>query len=193
MLHLAQVKNNESVGGVKLQLLARQQSENFWEVINPEKHVPLANTGSLKTGFLVLVELSDNHEVLSIQHAKDWMLNFVQQYLTIGVTPAFLQEEVERTQRWRQDLTLQSQDLTRRHLEVEARLEQIQALEADSARKSQQVEATAMQLKAREEHLNTREEQLKAREEHLDTREEQLRAREEHLNTREEELEQTKQ
>jgi hypothetical protein len=193
MLHLAQVKNNESVGGVKLQLLARQHSENFWEVINPEKHVPLANTDSLKTGFLVLVELSDNHEVLSIQHAKDWMLNFVQQYLTIGVTPAFLQEEVERTQRWRQDLTLQSQDLTRRHLEVEARLEQIQALEADSARKSQQVEATAMQLKAREEQLKAREEHLNTREEHLSTREEQLRAREEHLNTREQELEQTKQ
>ena len=167
MLHLAEVKNNESVGGVKLQLLARQQSDNFWAVINPEKYVSLANTDSLKAGVFVLVELSDNHEVLNIQDVKDWMLDFVQQYLTTGITPNFLQEEVERAQKWRQDLTLQSQDLTRRHLEVEARLEQIQSLEVDSTRRMQQVEVTTMQLRAKEEELRTREEELRAREEEL--------------------------
>ena len=153
MLHLAQVQKNESVGGVELRLLARQQSENSWTVINPED-VSLPNTHSLNEGLLVLVELSENQEVLSIQHANDWVLDLVQQYLSVGVTPTFLQEEAERTEQWRQDLTLQSQDLTRRHLEMEARREQIQTLEEDLKREKQQLEALAAQLKNKSDSEN---------------------------------------
>jgi len=40
-----------------------------------------------------------------------------------------LQQEVERAEQWRQSLTIQNQDLARRSLELEARREQIQALE----------------------------------------------------------------
>src|SRR4028118_286508 len=162
MLHLAQVQNNESVGGVELQLLARQQSENSWAVINkinPES-IPLPKTDPLSVGLLVLVELSDTQEVLSIQHATDWVFDFVQKYLTTGVTPTFLQEEAERTEQWRQDLTLQSQDLTRRHLEMEARREQIQTLEKDLKREKQELEVMAAQLKTKEEELKREKQQL---------------------------------
>lgn len=146
MLHLAQVQNNESEGRVELSVLARQQSENTWSVINPE-NVSLPLTNSLQAGLLVLVELSDNQEVLSVQDAKDWVLDLVQKYLTTGISPAFLKEEAERTEQWRQDLTLQSQDLTRRHLEMEARREQIQTLEEELKREKQQLEEKAAQLK----------------------------------------------
>jgi hypothetical protein len=139
MLHLAQVQNNQTEGGVELRLLARQQSENSWALINSE-NIPLTNTNFLNEGWLVLVELSDEREVLNIQDAKDWVLDLVQKYLTIGVSPTFLREEAERTEQWRQDLTLQSQDLTRRHLEMEARREQIQTLEEDLKREKQQLE-----------------------------------------------------
>src|SRR4028119_2019004 len=149
MLHLAQVQNNESVGGVELQLLARQQSENSWAVINqinPES-IPLPKTDPLSVGLLVLVELSDTQEVLSIQHATDWVFDFVQKYLTTGVTPTFLQEEAERTEQWRQDLTLQSQDLTRRNLELEARREQLQTLEEELKQEKQQLQVLEEELK----------------------------------------------
>jgi hypothetical protein len=146
MLHLAQVQNNEGVGGLELKLLARQQSENSWAVINPE-NILLTNSDSWNEGALVLVDLSDNQQVLSILNAKDWVLNLVQQYLTTGVSPAFLEEEALRAEQWRQDLTIQSQDLTRRNLEMEARREQIQTLEEDLKRKEQQLEAMAAQLK----------------------------------------------
>ena len=53
----------------------------------------------------------------------------LQTYLSNGITPAFLHQEVERAEKWRQTLSLQSQDLARRSLELEARREQIQALE----------------------------------------------------------------
>lgn len=153
MLHLAQVQNNDSVGGVELQLLARLQSEHSWAVIKPEKKVPLTNTESLQQGWLVLVDLSENQEVLHIQHAKDWVLDFVQKYLTIGVTPGVLNEEVERSEQWRQDLTVQSQDLTRRNLEVEARREQIQTLEEELKREKQQLEREKQQMELMAEEL----------------------------------------
>lgn len=133
MLHLAQVQNKENGGGVELRLLARQHSGNSWAVINPD-NVPYTNGNSLQEGVLVLIELSDQREVLSVQNAKDWVLDLVQQYLTIGVSPNFLKEEAERAEQWRQKLTLDSQDLTRRHLEMEARREQIQTLEEDLKR-----------------------------------------------------------
>jgi len=57
------------------------------------------------------------------------VLKLVQTYLTSGMTVEFLQQEAERAEKWRQNLTLQNQELARRSLELEARREQIQALE----------------------------------------------------------------
>jgi septal ring factor EnvC (AmiA/AmiB activator) len=160
MLHLAQVQNNESVGGVELQLLACQQIENSWTVLNGES-VSLANTSSLPEGLLVLVELSENKEVLSIQHPKDWVLDLVQKYLTgEAASSTFLEEEVERAEKWRQELTLQSQDLTRRNLELEANREKIQTLEEDLNRENQQLEAMATQLKIKEDELKLERQRL---------------------------------
>lgn len=168
MLHLAQVQNNKSVGGVELQLLACQQIENSWTVLHPET-VLFANTNPLQEGLLVLVELSDNKEVLSLQHAKDWVLDLVQKYLTGGAaSTTFVEEEAERAEKWRQELTLQSQDLTRRNLEMEARREQIQTLEEDLEPQRQRLEEMAAQLKLKEEELKIKEEELKLERQQLE-------------------------
>jgi hypothetical protein len=160
MLHLAQVKNNKSVGGMELKLLARQHSENLWALIQSEKHIPFPNTDALSDGLLVLVELSNNYEIVDVKPATDWMLDVVQQYLTIGVSPAFLEEEAERREQWRQDLTLQSQDLTRQRAEMEARREQIQTLEEDLRRENQRLEEIAAKLKTKEEDWKQEKQQL---------------------------------
>ena len=167
MLHLAQVQKNKSVDGLELRLLARQHSENTWALINPE-NVSCTNTDSFNEGMLVLVELSDKQELISIQNAKDWVLDFVHKYLVTGVSPTFLQEEAERIEQWRQDLTLQNQDLTRRHLEMEARREQIQTLEEELKRDKQQLEEKAAQLEARREQIQTLEEELKREKQQLE-------------------------
>jgi hypothetical protein len=160
MLHLAQVQNNESVGGVELRLLACQQSENSWTVINPET-VQLANTNELQEGLLVLVELSNNKEVLSIQHAKDWVLDLVEKSRSGGTAnTTFLEEEVERAEKWRQELTLQSQDLTRRNLEMEARREQIQTLQEDLEPERQRLDEMVLQLKIKEDELEQEKQEL---------------------------------
>ncbi len=206
MLHLAQVQNNENVGGVRLRLLARQQSDNCWAVINPES-VILTNTNSLNESYLVLVELSENQEVLSIQPAKDWVLDFIRDYLTLGITPSFLIGEQKRAEEWRQDLTLQSQDLTRQRAEMEARRDTIQALEAQLGPQQrqlmQQIEEMREQLRVKDEELERANQQLtemahireklRIKDEQLQEVNQQLQEMTEKLNSQETQLKELKQ
>jgi DNA-binding transcriptional MerR regulator len=135
MLHLAQVQNQGMSGEVGLRLLARQDAEYMWELMTEEVIIPTeaipdaSNAHLLSEGLLTLVELSQIGEILSLQDATNWVLELMQIYLTSGITPAFLQQEAERAEKWRQTLTLQNQELARRLLELEARREQIEALE----------------------------------------------------------------
>jgi hypothetical protein len=149
MLHLAQVQKKGYLGKVGLHLLATQKSENIWDV-NVEEEVVLASeANSYSENSLVLVELSSSQQVLSIQDAKDWVIDLVQKFLINGITPAFLQQETERAEQWRQSLTLQSQELDRRALELEARREQIQSLEEDLKREKKQFEVLSQQLEVK--------------------------------------------
>lgn len=144
MLHLAQVQKQELSGKLALRLLAFQEAEHTWVVIADKNVIPSAEVmllgaraKALREGLLVLVEISPTGEIESIQNAASWVLELVQTYLTTGITPSFLQEEAERTEQWRQTLTLQNQELSRRSLEVEARREQIQALEESIKREKE--------------------------------------------------------
>ncbi len=128
MLYLAQVQKQKS-GQVELRLLAHQQTTYKWEVDEQGKLISVAEAIAFPEGLLVLIELSPKGEMLSLQDATTWVLDLVKTYLTSGVTPEFLKAETERSEQWRQSLALQNQDLSRRSLEVEARREQIQALE----------------------------------------------------------------
>ena len=129
MLYLAQVQKQKLSGQVELRLLAHQQTTYKWEVDEQGKLISVAEAIAFPEGLLVLIELSPKGEMLSLQDATNWVLDLVKTYLTSGVTPEFLKAETERSEQWRQSLTLQNQDLSRRSLEVEARREQIQALE----------------------------------------------------------------
>lgn len=144
MLHLAQVQKQELSGKLILRLLAFQEAEYTWVIIADENVIPPAevmllgkSAKGLSEGLLVLVELSPTGEIQSIKNATSWVLELVQIYLTSGITPAFLQQETERAEQWRQNLTLQNQELSRRSLEVEARREQIQALEESLKREKE--------------------------------------------------------
>jgi hypothetical protein len=145
MLYLAQVQKKGFLGKAGLQLLARQKSENAWTIVTDEEPVLSAEAGSFSEGLLVLVELTNTRQILSIKEAKDWVLDILQKFLITGITPAFLQQETERAEQWRQSLTLQSQELDRRALELEARREQIQDLEENLKREKKLVETMTAQ------------------------------------------------
>ncbi|WP_449417585.1 hypothetical protein [Phormidium nigroviride] len=155
MLHLAQVEKERTLGQIALRLLACQQPDNTWAIL-VEKNVFLTTDTILNSSFnhtfnegvLVLVEITDRQEILSIQEATNWVLKLVEQYLTKGITLDFLQQECEKAEQCRQILTLQSQELSRRAIEIEARREQIQTLEEKLHREKQLLEMMAAKLKA---------------------------------------------
>jgi hypothetical protein len=129
MLYLAQVHKNEFLDQHQLRLLARQEGENFWALIPEEAFILLGKGNTMSENLLVIVQLSPTGDIDRIEDATNWVLYLVQTYLTTGMTPDFLRQEADRAEQWRQNLTLQNQDLARRSLELEARREQIQALE----------------------------------------------------------------
>jgi len=130
MLHFAQVQKEATTGETKLRLLARQESEYTWALIEEAEVIPAAETDVWSNGLLVLVELSPTRQVLSIKEATDWVLNLIKIYLASEITLDFLQQEKVKVEEGLQTLTLEKLDLSRRLLEVEARREEIQELEA---------------------------------------------------------------
>ncbi|MGI0484783.1 hypothetical protein ACN4EK_05040 [Pantanalinema rosaneae CENA516] len=149
MLHLAQVQIAEKSGKAGVRLLAFQRSDYAWMTIQDEEFLPTEAASSWSNGLLVLVKLSASREVLEIRDAKAWVLDIVQSFLVSGVTPDFLREETERAEQWRRSLTLQSQELDRRALELEARREQIQQLEETLKREKKQLEQMAAEYKTK--------------------------------------------
>ncbi|MEG4114902.1 MULTISPECIES: hypothetical protein [unclassified Microcoleus] len=157
MLYLAQVQNQEILGEISLQLLACQNAEDTWAMLFEETILTLppdfaqtpinSATNVLNEGMLVLADIGENNQVLNIQAATNWVLQLVEKYLTTGFTPDFLQQEAQKAEDWRQSLTLQSQELSRRLIEVEARREQIQNLEAKLQQEKQLLESSIAQLK----------------------------------------------
>jgi len=150
MLHLAQVKQKDSAGQVMIQLLAQQKAEYAWAVLDEDNQIwlDLEHQNQYHEGALILVELSPTKQVHEIHDAAHWVVEMVEQFLTFGITPALLQEEVQRAEQWRQSLTLQSQELGRRALEVEARRDQIQELEENLKQEKQAIDTITAQLKA---------------------------------------------
>jgi GNAT superfamily N-acetyltransferase len=147
MLHLAQVKKKDLEGKAMLQLLARQKAEQAWTMVTDENGAVIwVDALDYGEGALVLVDLSPTQQVQQIEDATCWVLDMVKHYLSTGITPELLQEEVQRAEQWRQSLTLQSQELGRRALEMEARRDQLQELEENLKREKQKLELLDHQL-----------------------------------------------
>ena len=129
MRYLAKVHIKSGPGVHQLQLLAANVAESVWEPITPCRVISTYKDIPFNEQVLVLVELVDEETVIAVQDATDWVMGFVSEYLTQGLTPTGLKEEVERAEQWRQSLTLQSQEVRRRALETAARRDEIQNLE----------------------------------------------------------------
>jgi predicted ATP-grasp superfamily ATP-dependent carboligase len=156
MLYLAQVQNQTILGEFALQLLACQNADHTWTILAEEsvltlptdfaKNLNNSATNALNEGVLVLADIRENGKVLDVRSATNWVIELVNKYLTTGITPEFLQGEAQKAEEWRQSLTLENQALSRRFIEVEARREQIQNLEAKLQQEKQVLENTIAQL-----------------------------------------------
>lgn len=149
MWHLAQVKKKDPGGKAQLQLLAQQKAEYAWTVLTEETDLCLEiDSREYLEGSLLLVEVTASRQIQKVEDATPWVLGMVEQYLVLGVTPTVLQEEVQRAEQWRQSLTLKSQELQRRALEMEARREQIQELEENLKQEKEKLELLTAQYQA---------------------------------------------
>ena len=128
MQYLAKVHSKYSPGTTQLQLLALNSSAHVWELVTPQNIVSTAYDIPFNEQVLVLVDIeSDN--VVGVKDATEWVTDFIAEYLSLGLTPRGLEDELERAEQWRQSLTLQSQEVRRRALETAARRDEIQNLE----------------------------------------------------------------
>ncbi len=129
MLYLAQVQKNPNSGESELYLLAYQQENQQWSVLTPEK-LPYPENDLYLPGNLVLIDLGENQQILTIQNAKDWVIELVKKYLSHPpLTSEWIEKEIARIEQGRQEITAKSLDLTRRQLELETQREQVQELE----------------------------------------------------------------
>ena len=150
MLYLAQVCHVETSDKSNIRLFAVKTSQESWAILPNPKNLILStaeNYAVLNEGLLVLVEISSSGEIVSIKEATNWVLELIQTYLTKGITPDFLQKELEKVEEWRQALTLQNQELSRRLIEVETRREQIQHLEETLKREKRLLRMVAEKLR----------------------------------------------
>lgn len=150
MQYLAKVQKKAFLGGAELALLAVRTSEATWERVATERLVETTGVLSFQEGHLVLVELDSLNQISAIEDATPWVLNLVDQYLSYGVTPEALEQEIERAERWRQSLTLKSQEVERRALETAARRDEIQELERHLKREREELEQRWELLKQQE-------------------------------------------
>jgi ABC-type uncharacterized transport system permease subunit len=140
MQYLAKVQKKAFLGGAELQLLAEQTSESTWTLLAAERMVETTRLLAFQEGNLVLVEIDSLNQITSVQDATAWVLGLVEHYLTYGVTPEALEQEIERAERWRQSLTLKSQEVDRRALETAARRDEIQELERSLKQEREELE-----------------------------------------------------
>lgn len=142
MRYLAQVLPIDSASAPGFMLLAFEESDECWRLLdaNPSAVISNVQASAQLPGNWVLLDMTETREIILVQDAKPWILHWVKTYLTPGITPEFLKQEADRAEMWRQSLTLKNQEVDRRALELEARREQIQALEADLKREKQQLE-----------------------------------------------------
>jgi hypothetical protein len=148
MLHLVQVVKKGLLGKSVVRLLARERTDESWTLVQDGETLEI-EVGNYGEGVLLVLDLNAKKQVVNLSDARDWVLKLVTQYLGQGITPDFLKREADRAEQWRQSLTLQSQDLARRTVELETRREQIQALEEKLKREKRLLQSMATQLKTR--------------------------------------------
>ena len=130
MRYLAKVERASFLGNAVLQLLARQVDDYLWERLPQEKSVETSIALGVGDGAIILVDMDpDADKILAVEYVVPWLITVVEQFLSQGVTPEFLNQEAERAEQWRQSLTLESQEVERRALETAARRDEIQELE----------------------------------------------------------------
>ncbi len=158
MLYLAEVKKQTKgfISGYKieLKLLACQHKDQTWSAIVGNDILTYDETNSRGEGALLLVNLSDNRQLQGNPELAG--AEMVRQLQKISRLMERNKEDQEKIDQWKQSLTYQSEILNRQKMEMEARIEQIERIEAEFdylEGKRQELENLKQQLQEQQRHL----------------------------------------
>lgn len=158
MLYLAEVKKQTRgfISGYKteLKLLACQHKDQTWSAIAGNDILTYDETNSIGEGALLLVNLSDNRQLQGNPELAG--AEMVRQLQKISRLIERNKEDQEKIDQWKQSLTYQSEILNRQKMEMEARIEQIERIEAEFdylEGKRQELENLKQQLQEQQRHL----------------------------------------
>lgn len=115
MLHLAQVKAASPDAGICLTLLAQENSPGEW-ITQPEEDISLPwqeQFQALNVGMLVVGQRQGDCSFSEVEDATPWILKCLTQSVSL--------QEMAKIEQWRQELTLKSQELSMKVLELESR------------------------------------------------------------------------
>jgi len=158
VLYLAEVKKQTKgfIGGYKteLKLLACQHKDQTWSAIAGNDILTYDETNSIGEGALLLVNLSDNRQLQGNPELAG--AEMVRQLQKISRLMERNKEDQEKIDQWKQSLTYQSEILNRQKMEMEARIDQIERIEAEFdylEGKRQELENLKQQLIEQQRHL----------------------------------------
>jgi chromosome segregation ATPase len=171
VLYLAEVQKQKGglLGGgskTELKLLACQRSDQNWNSVS-EETIAADEASKLNDGALVLVELSPNRQVQRVQEAGRPLVNILQNFSRQTEKFKLKEDEIDQ---WKQSLMFQVQELNRREMEMESRLEQLQELENDVQRletQKQEVETSRQEIEQLRAEFERNRQDLEGAWEHL--------------------------
>lgn len=171
MLYLAEVQKQKGgllSGGPKteLKLLACQRTDQNWSTVS-EEAISAEDASRLNDGALVLVELNPNRQVQRIQEAGRPLVNILQNFSRQLEKFKLKEDEIDQ---WKESLTFQAQEMNRREMDMEARLEQLQQMEEEFQRlesEKQEVETTRELVSQLQTELERKRQELEGAWEHL--------------------------
>ncbi|MCM1985188.1 pilus motility taxis protein HmpF [Lyngbya confervoides BDU141951] len=119
----------------ELKLLARQQSDQNWKALPGDELIATDAASDYGAGVLVLVELGKNNQIQGVQDATRQLINILMNFSKMKEKFGAQEEEIEG---WKQSLIYQSQELTRREVDIESRAEELEQWESESQKIQEQ-------------------------------------------------------
>ncbi|MEH2083003.1 MAG: pilus motility taxis protein HmpF [Nostoc sp.] len=171
MLYLAEIQKQKggllSGGGkTELKLLACQRTDQNWSTVS-EEVIAAEEASKLNDGALVLVELNPNRQVQRIQEAGRPLVNILQNFSRQLEKFKLKEDEIDQ---WKQSLTFQAQELNRREMDMEVRLEQLQQLEDEVQHleeQKQEVDTSRQEIERLQGEIERNRQELEGAWEHL--------------------------
>ncbi len=131
MLYLAEVQKQKTFIGTpktEIKLLAFQRADSSWNPVQPEEVIPAEEANNFNAGALVLADLNANRQVQRVQEAGRPLVSMLQTFSRHLEKAKSQEDEIEQ---WKESLRFQSEEMSRRHMEMEARLEQLEQIEEE--------------------------------------------------------------